>query len=229
MLGRKHVKIIPGLWALGVRYNGVNKVSFEDLDPEMTILKSLKYYWTQNDVFFLMLSALRFRVAPLIHVKRLVELAKLGFLSNDETVLLIAIANQLVEGGDLRFKLVKDKLYKKNMTMNELPRVHANPEFVKIHGLEESLLEFGVKVRKFVIGEKKLSSMKQIFERNGWLKLRALIGANFKADVMYVKCSGQAKTAYQVAKIVGCGRSNAYSLLKFADEFDNLESILNVS
>ncbi len=229
MAVREYVDVIPGLWSMGADYMYEGSVSLNDIDPEMTLLRTLKCYWTANDVFFMLYALLKFRIGPLIHVERLVKLSKTGFLSNDERVLLIAVSKKLVEDGDHRFKAVYKHLYKKGMTLETLPRLHGRASLVKAHGAEESLLEFGASVRKFEVDDRKLHSLKRIMERNSWLKLRVLMGVNYRADVTYLKCVGQASKASQVVQILGCDSSTASKNLKYIDEFDNLEGILNVS
>lgn len=236
MAGREWVDVIPGLWSLGVQYHGVDSVSVEDSDPELTILKTLKHYWGADDVFFLMLALLKYRIRELIHVDRLCNLAQSGLLSEDEKVLLISVASKMIDDGDTRFKIIRKKLYKKGMTFSKLPELLGMPEVVKAHGAEESLLEFGVRVRKFelyeenpALVEKKLASIGRILSRNDWLKMRALMGANTRADVIYLISSGQAKTAYEAGKIAGCTMTSAYRCLKYAKEFKDLKRILDVS
>lgn len=230
MSGRKYVDVIPGLWSMGADYHFSKDVSVTETDPEMIFLKSLKHYWTENDVFFMLFDLLILRIGSLIHVDRLLKLAQSGFLSNDEIILLIVTCDRLVKAGDHRFKIIRKKLYRKGMKLSQLPELHGIKSVVNAHGAEAGFLEFGAKVRKFLEPkDKKLRSMKTIFQRNGWLKMRAVMGTNFRADVTYLMLSGQAKTAYEAGKLAGCGNTSAYRLMKFVKEFDNLEMILNVS
>ena len=97
MAGREWVDVIPGLWSLGANYHHEGEVSLEDLDPEKVLLRSLKYYWTHNDVFFMLLDLLKFRIGPLIHVDRLIKFAQSVFVSNDELLLLIVVSKKVVE------------------------------------------------------------------------------------------------------------------------------------
>ncbi len=229
MAVREYVDVIPGLWSMGADYIYDGSVSLQDLDPEMTVLRTLKHYWTANDVFFMLFALLKFRIGSFIHVERLVRLSKTGFLSNDELILLMAVSKKLVEGGDHRFKAVYKHLYKKGMKLQTLPRLHGRKSLVKAHGAEESLLEFGAEVRKFEVDDRKLHVLSRIVERNSWLKLRALMGVNYRADVTFLKCTGQAEKPAQVAQILGCDSSTASKNLKYIDEFKNLKKILSVS
>ena len=226
MAVREYVDVIPGLWSMGVDYYYDGPVSIQDADPEMTILKTLKYYWSADDVFFMLLALLKFRVKSLIHVQRLVSLAQLGFLSNDELILLIAVSKKLVEDGDHRFKIVYKQLYKKGMKLSKLPELLGLKSVVKAHGSEESLLEFGAKVRKFEVDDRKLHLLKVAIKRNGWFKVRALMGANYRADVTYLKCSGRASKTAQIVKILGCEKSTVDKNLKALNVFENLNKVL---
>lgn len=230
MRGRESVDTIPGLWSMGADYWYEGVVSGRDLDPEIIFLKTLKHYWDANDVFFMLVDLLTFRIGSLIHVERLLKLSQSGLLTNDETILLIVTCDRLVLGGDHRFRIIRRKLYSKGMTLHKLPKLHGGKHIVKAHGAEPGFLEFGAKVRKFVEpSEKKLHPLKTIFSRNPWLKMRAIFGPNFRADISYLILSNQAKTAYQAGKIAGCGNTSAYRLMKYIKEFDNLKALLKVT
>ena len=226
---RTYVDVLPGLWSMGAAYRGEFSPTYEDLDPEMTVLKTLKCMWAENDVFEMMMCLLKLRIGKLIHVERLVKLANSGFLSEDEKCLLIGISTILTNDGDLRYRLVRKKLFKKGMKINKLPELWGNPKGVKVWGAEESLLEFGAEIRKFDYSDKKLRDLKTIFERNGWLKLRALIGANYRADITFLVSSGAATTVNQAAKIAGCNSPAAYRLFEYARVFDNLGKLLSIN
>ncbi|MCB0411456.1 MAG: hypothetical protein KDD22_02950 [Bdellovibrionales bacterium] len=229
MAGRDDVDVLKGLWAMGATYRGIESVEFSDLDPEMTILRTLKHYWDYDDVVMMLFSALKIRIGKLIHVERLVKLADTDLISTDEKCLLIAISKILSDDGDHRYKLIRKKLYKSGMKMKKVPKLLGNPNGVKIWGAEESLLEFGVKVKKFDFEDKKLHEHKIIFERNGWLKLRALVGANYRADILFLLSCGKAETVNQAAKIAGCNSRAAYRLYEYAKVFDNLDQLLSIT
>ncbi|MCB0408537.1 MAG: hypothetical protein KDD34_10050 [Bdellovibrionales bacterium] len=227
---RNWVEVIPGLTSLGAAYYYDGKITIEESDPELVILKSLKYYWNENDVFFMLYDLLMLRIAPLVHVERLVKMAKTGLLSQDELILLIVVADKLVAKGEHRFKMVRKKLYKKGMKIQKLPRLHSRPSFVKHHGAEEAFLEFGASVRKFLApSDKKLLTLKAILKRNGWLKLRALMGPNYRADVIYLRSSGAAKNVSEAARMALCDYTATYRILKYSEELEHLEKVLGVS
>jgi len=172
--------------ALGCAIRSECKVSFLDCDPEKQLLKSLKYYWQNNSVFFLVYTSLVNRIYPYIHVDRLVKLAKNSLLSNDELCLLIAVCNNLSEK-DRRFKMVMNKLYRSKLKMESPPENESDKYLISEWGEELSLKKFGVSVRSFYIEKNaKLFSLKTTFELNPWLKYRALFGSNTRADAAYI-------------------------------------------
>ena len=229
MAVRESVDVIPGLWSMGADYMHEGNVSLQDLDPEMIFLRTLKCYWTANDVFFMLFALLKFRIGSLIHVERLVKLAKLGHLNNDEKILLMAVSKKLVALGDHRFKAVYKHIYEPGMKLQTLPRLQSGKAIVKYHGAEESLIEFGAEVMKFKVDDRKLHSLSMIIKRNNWLKLRLLMGTNYRADVTFLKCTGQANKPTQAALILGCDLSTASKNFKHINEFKNLKKILSVS
>ena len=153
------------------------------VDPEKFVIESLRFYWKYNDIFFMMYSLLKKRIGHLIHVERLVSLAQVSSISLDEKILLIALCNKLVEQGDRRFKLVERKLYKKGLKMNHPPTKELLPHLIKKWGVETSLLPFGVNVRSFYeVDEKKFFSLEKICQNNKWIKIRAIVGPNYRID-----------------------------------------------
>ena len=115
------------------------------------------------------------------------------------------------------------------MKLQTLPRLQSGKAVVKYHGAEESLLEFGAEVMKFKVDDRKLHSLNVIMKRNNWLKLRILMGANYRADVTLLKSTGQTDKASRCSQILGCDLSTASKNLKCIDEFKNLKKILSIS
>ena len=197
-------------------------------DPEHCIIESLRFYWEYNDIFFMIYSLLENRISHLIHIERLASLAEKAYIKSDEKVLLIALCNKLAEKGDHRFKLIFKKLYKKGLKMYNPPKNESSAHSIKIWGTEPSLLAFGVKVRLFYkVNEKKLFTLKEIYKRNTWLKLRVMIGPNYRADILYLKSTGMTKTAYQAAKIAGCNTSTATRIWKSVEYIPDLKKLIH--
>lgn len=218
-------KAMRKLASLGVAsYSGITDIP---VDPEKTILELLKCYWSHNDHFFFIFSLMKHRIHSLIHVERLVSLAQSSMLSDDEIILLIALSNKMVEIGDLRFSLVGKKLKKKGMVLSKVPENEDSKHLIKLWGTEKTLEPFGVKVRSFYEQDtKKFFVMKKILADHPWLKIRALVGPNYRADIIYLKTSGIAQTAYKAARICGCTDATAYRLWNSLKDIGDLKGLV---
>jgi hypothetical protein len=190
---------------LGVSVKG--KSSMDIFDPEALILKSLRFYWTDNSSFFLVLKTLRSRIGHLININRLIKLTQVSPITNDELCLLIAISTILAKEIDNKFLLVKNKLYKKNLMLTNPPLSETDPYLIEEYGLEESLLSFGSRVRKFYDeSEKKINSFEQILKINSWLKYRVVIGPNTRSDVLYLFSRNLEEKQSVIARKAMCTR-----------------------
>ena len=217
--------MVKKLSSLGCAFNV--KPPLVSTDPESFIIESLRFYWEYNDVFFMMYSLLENRISHLIHVERLAGLAEKAYIKSDEKILLMALCNKLAEKGDHRFELISKKLHQKGLKMYNPPKNEGSSHLIKIWGCESSLLPFGVKVRSFYkVNEKKFFNLREICKRNIWLKLRAMIGSNYRADILYLKLTGISKTAYQAAKIAGCNTSTSTRIWKSLEHIPDLKKLI---
>ena len=218
-------EIIKKLSSLGCAFNV--KPPSVPADPEHFIIESLRFYWDYNDIFFMIYSLLENRISHLIHIERLANLAKNSYIKPDEQILLIALCNKLAEQGDHRFELISKKLYKKGLKMCSPPKNECSPHLIQMWGMESSLRPFGIKVRSFYkVNEKKFLTLKEICKRNLWLKLRAMIGPNYRTDILYLKSTGIAKTAYQAAKIANCNISTSTRIWKSVECVPDLKRLI---
>lgn len=196
------------------------------LDPESSILKSLRFYWEYNTVFFMVLACLRHRISHLIHVDRLIKLAKQSQLPDEQLILLMAICESLGPT-DHRFFQVKKKLYEPHMKFTNIPEDEADPFFIESQGLEPSLKPFKVTVRKFYEEpEKKLFKLEKTLTLNQWLKFRALFGPNYRADIIYLLVSQRAQNPTQAAKLAQCSRQAAHVIHQSIEKVPDLERLL---
>lgn len=189
--------------SLGCAIKSDLKLNFSDYDPEKQLLKSLRYYWENNSIFFLIYTSLVKRLYPYIHVDRLVKLAKNSILSTDELCLLSAICYNLSKT-DLRFKVATNKLSKISKHMKNPPKNETDSFLIKKWGVEQGLKQYGVKVREFPIAKNgKLAPIEKTLNINLWLKYRALFGPNTRADCAYIILNAtQELTASEVSRLV---------------------------
>lgn len=174
------------LLSLGCAIRAEHELLPTECDPEKQILKSLKYYWTNNSIFFLIYTSLYERLFPYVHVDRLVKIAKNSILTNDEICLLTAICHNLSKK-DQRFKSAVKKLSINLTKMNEPPKKELDKFLIKKWGEEPYLKRLGVSVRLFPLKKlSKLAPLKEVFEVNPWLKYRALFGSNTRSDCVFI-------------------------------------------
>lgn len=211
---------------LGISVKG--KSSVDVFDPEVLILKALRLYWTDNSSFFLVLKSLRTKIGRLINVHRLIKLSENSAITNDELCLLIAVSDILSKEIDNKFSLVKNKLYKKNLKMTNPPTSEIDSYLIDEFGLEDSLISFGVKVRKFYDeSEKKINSFHQILKTNNWLKYRVVIGPNTRSDVLYLISKNLNEKQSTIARKAGCTRQ-AVSVILEGLKTLNLSDVLDL-
>ena len=204
------------------------KVDYLDLasDPEQTIIDSLNFFWTDEKLFIMLIGVLKHRISDLIHVERLVSLAKK--LSNDELIILMVIADKMVRLGDRRFKLVEQKLKRRGMKLSKSPnKLYSGKYLLDKWGLDPSFKKYKIIVPKlFEEAEKKFFNRKHILENNPWLRIRALVGSNYRADLIYLKSANIVDSPAKAYKIVGCERSTAYKIWDSISEVGNLEKLI---
>lgn len=201
--------IVLKLTSLGCAYSV--KPPSECADLEKTILESLKYYWSSNDIIFMLYGLLKHKLHHLVHVERLIILAQREKLTDDELVILLVLAQKLVDDGNDRFKAIIRKLQRKNLKMSSPPKSEVDGHLIERWGLDSHLEKYGVEVRQWSAEpEKKFLTMKGIFKINPWLALRALVGPNNRADILYLKLYKIVPTANQAINYLSCSRDAAY-------------------
>ncbi len=193
-------------------------------DPERVIVDSLQSFWTDQKLFTMLLATLTHRIHDLIHVERLLSLAE--SLSQDEKIILMVIADKMVDLGDRRFSLIVSKLKKRGQKVSSIPEIHSRPYFHKKWGLDPNFQKFKMKVPNyFEQPTKKLYTLKGILAGNPWLKMRALIGSNYRADLVYLKASRQIENPKDAIEALSCSTATIYRLWSSISLVDDLEDL----
>ena len=108
-----------------------------------------------------------------------------------------------------------------------IPEGYSDPFLISKYGEDEEFKEFGLKLAKIdPEDEKKILDLPSILKSHPWLKIRALVGANFRADLVYWMSLKILKNPNQAAKLLGCSRETAYRLWKEISLFENIEKII---
>ena len=166
---------------------------------------------------------LKHRLGHLVHIERLIIWARKAKLSDDELVVLLALAQKLMDDGDDRYEAVIRKLKKKNLKMSSPPKDETDGYLIERWGLDPHFQKYGVDVRQWgAEPEKKFLTMRGIFKINPWIALRALVGPNNRADILYLKLHKIVPTANQAVARLGCGKDAAY---RYWNATKNIESL----
>jgi hypothetical protein len=215
-------KMRANLISLGFLFYG--ELPSKVADPEATLIQMLHFFYEDRKLFRMTLLWLT-NVSQFIHVERLHKFC------NDLDPKLIpimgALSKKMILFGDRRFRLIYEEMKKMNPTQTEVPEGYADPFLISKYGEDTELKEFGIVVAKFEPEDsKKVLDLPNILKLNPWLKLRALIGANFRADLIWCLTQKAVQNPNQAAKALGCSRETAYRLWKEVSLFENLERLV---
>ncbi|MBI4405467.1 MAG: hypothetical protein HY537_14990 [Deltaproteobacteria bacterium] len=204
------------LLSLGFAFHG--KIPKVACDPEKTLLRVLPAFFCDRKLFRMLLAWLNI-VSDLLHVERLSSLAEA--LPSELKKVLLVLSLKLLKR-DRRWKIVKTHL---NAEIDdkplEVPAEFRDPYLISKYGIDEEFQTIKVKVARILPeDEKKILSLQGILRANGWLRLRALIGPNFRADVAYLYISGQATGPAETARVLQCARDTAYRNWRALEEAD---------
>lgn len=217
--------IKPRLISLGFGFYGES--SEKPADPERIIIDVVRLFRDEQKTFRMLLAWLE-KCHELVHVERLRSFA--SELSNFELRMLGMLSMKQVKNGDRRFSIiaefVKNELRTKNKNEPNFDLESDDPYLIEKLGVDEELKEFGLRSAKIdPTDPKKILTLDEILQRNAWLRFRALIGANFRADLAFVMANKLAQNPYQAAKILGCSQETAYRLWKGLRLYPNIEKL----
>lgn len=196
-------------------------------DPERTLLGSIELFSTERKSFVMLLAWLE-KVRDLVHVERLKSMMHdldPGFLP-----VFGAVCLKQLRSGDRRFAILitaaRHEIDRRKIRYE--PRVECDAFLVSKHGVDEEFLEFGIRTPLIAPADpKKILSVEGILKRNSWLRMRALIGPNFRADIAYLMAARIVGNAHQASKTLGCNAETAYRLwrtLEIAPDLAKLAS-----
>lgn len=207
------------LVSLGFAFNG--EPSKIPPDPEKTLALVMKLFREDQKLYRILLSWLD-RFGDLIHVERIDFF--LNDLSDEEKLFLGVTALKRLNSGDYRFKAIATKIKKLKIKI-ESPLSGQDEFLISKYGEDVEFLSFGIRTSKIEAAEsKKLMQRKWVIESNLWLRLRALLGSNFRADIAFVKIMKLAKNPYGSMKLIRCSKETTYRIWHSLEEA-NLESL----
>ncbi len=206
----------PKLISLGFAFYGES--SSTHADPEKTIIELIPTILLDDGKLFKLLLRWLITVNHLIHVERLFRLSE-DLLLNDK--ILLGVLALKLEKYDKRWGLISEKLikfYKKTRGKPPLDGSFKSKYLINKYGIDEEFRKIGVSIYNLAPSdEKKIFSLEKIIGDNRWFKIRALIGANYRADMVYIISEKLVKNPNQAIKFLRCSRETAYRLYKNID------------
>lgn len=217
-------KDASGLWSkLGIAF--ADEPALGPVDPEMTILLSLGHAYEHRKTLRLIADWLS-EYADLVHVERLLSLVRRDQWHDHEEDLgavriLGGLADRMVARGDRRWQVIVRECHSrlegaaKALAVSEADRFlasrdGADPYFEKFGTTMPSLEDTKGAFQRSPA--KKLRTREHILATNPWLRLRALLGANWRADVLFVILAALAGNAHQTSQLLGCSYETAHRI-----------------
>lgn len=199
-----------------------------EADPEKTIIEGLDYFWSDKKVFTMLLGLLRFRIFHLINTKRLYALS--NNLSSDKKALLAVVAIKVYKyTADSRYRILFQKLKKDSRELKNVPLAYQDSFYIGRRGVDKEFNKLNARVANFFDDQtdKKFKTQKLIYSENLWLKLRALVGPEYRADVIYLLFRKRAASQSDAAKILGCHKSSISRIWGVLPELTALFPVIN--
>ncbi len=196
----------PKLVSLGFAFYG--EAGPLAADPEKTLLEILPSFFEDRKVFCMLLTWLEV-VSDLVHVERLKVLSQ--GLSPEHKALLAVVALKR-QKADRRwsaiYRTVRRAAGKAKLIA---PPEYAAPYLLSKYGKDVECAKLGIETASVLPEDrKKILSLEGILQINPWLRLRAIIGPTFRADIAYLYLSKQATGPVDAARRLGCARDTAY-------------------
>jgi hypothetical protein len=222
MENRSFENLKSDLVSLGFSY--VGEPSKIAPDTENVIIAIIKLF-TEDQKLYRILLAWMDRFGDLIHVERLAS--QVDLLSDYEKLILGVTALKRVNAGDIRFKVIYEKIRKQKLKLN-FTISGQDSYLIEKHGIDLEFKAFGIVTSKILPAEnKKLMDRKWVLKINPWLRLRALLGSNFRADMTFIRLSHQAVNAYVAMKLLRCSKETSYRIWGSLEEA-GVESLIQI-
>ena len=222
MENRSFESLRADLISLGFAFYGEpSKIS---PDPEKVILGAIGLFREDQKLYRMLLAWLD-RFGDLVHVERIAS--QLDDLSDFEKLILGVTALKRFNAGDHRFKVISEKIKKLKLKSNL--RISGDDDYlIEKHGLDPEFKVFGIRTAMILPSEnKKLLDRKAVLKNNLWLRLRAFLGSNFRADVTYVKIMHLTHNAYGAMKLLNCSKETSYRIWGCLEEAE-VEGLISI-
>lgn len=193
--------VLDSFESIGISISGESPIQYAPEDAVMLFLNDFRPERGLKKLSLIVLWLRHHR--NLLRVERLKSLAKK--LNDEQTIILKAIANKMINLGDQRWKSI---LALKSELVNY---VISPSQFIDLKGYDEDFKQVGVSVIPFEERTtKKLRKSIYAIKNNTWIRNRMKYGSNLRADIITILELGLAKTAYEASKILGCSLNASY-------------------
>lgn len=195
--------LIKNLSGLGIAYNCAEPNLLAD--PELTLIESIETIRTDSKTLKLVLCWLQ-NYGDLLHLERLKTLIRKS--STTTKAWIGGIASFM--SADKRWAPIAREVEGVHIKTTGLSKFESLQ--MKRLGLDQNFKKYGISLPTVDIAgiEKKLLSRDHVLRHHFWLRLRALFGSNWRADIVWQIYLNPDQTPYQVAKTIGCNTETAY-------------------
>lgn len=212
---------IVGAWeALGIAFDVELPVA-AFVDPEAALLATA-YHAGRDRKLLVLVAAWLDEFSDLVHVERL-----LALLRRDRSVtesdgslgirVLGGWAHRLARSDRRWARIASEcKALLERRHAGDVPENEDDSYLVKRDGKDPHFAAFGWKIPRLDRTDERSSRKKKLYlrdailARNPWLRLRTVVGANWRADILFAQLFGLAENAHQVSKLLGCSYEAAH-------------------
>jgi hypothetical protein len=139
----------------------------------------------------------------------------------------MVVADKMIRIGDRRFELVIKTFKERKEKLKNIDPVLQSPYLIDKHGKDKSFQRFGWNIPDlYNEPSRKFFTLKGILANNAWLRLRALIGANYRADLIYLKAGRKVDNPSQALKVLGSSKATTYRLWEAISLIEDIENMV---
>lgn len=219
-MGNNMESIYSKLEVLGCNFAVTAEVN--SIDPEKTILEALDYFWEDKKVFTMLVGLMKYKIYGLINTQRLSLLSQ--NTSEEKKALLAVLALKVFnETKDIRYKKIFNKFKICRLNRNNIPEKYLEKYNLEKKGHDKEFKKIKIQLVNFFNDQpaRKFKNIIQILKSNSWLKYRALIGPEYRADLVYLKVTGQINNQKDAVDVIGCNKSSVSRLWKTLSFIDS--------
>lgn len=201
--------LIRDAWeSLGIAF-AANASGVRHADPERALLDTLKEFHQDRKMLKLVLAWLN-SYGSLVHVERVKALS--SKLSMIELAWLGGLAEKQIAQGDLRWRSISQMVKQRIGKPSPHFQIEALDEYLlQRFGVDAQFKEFGLHISNVDPADsKKIRPFEFGVKMNLWLRMRALFGTSWRADMATVLVLNLAENPYQAEKLLGCAKETAY-------------------